>query len=779
MLGRDKVAGKDMTTNWAEDAGQEPSASAAVVSRGEHDFGEAVSALRRDMDAAVGRADGGSGGQPGVTWLDVGKKIGPLTVDRIGLSFESPDDVWLWLDAGMSAAGLTLDVEGLGLGVSVSHLTPELALRGLGVDFNRPPVRLAGAFAYFPKADARYQWHFEGAALLSTPVVSAEAMGLYGKIAQPPNLTTMFAFLKVMGKDGKGLGPPQLQITGFSAGFGYNSSLRMPAAEDVWTFPFMQDIKDPDSQQSPLQALEALTSGPTPWVKPQDETYWGSIGLTANSCRLVDISAAAVLEFGPEQWALGLLGLASAKFPPEGPKTFARVELQLAAEYSSATGLLAIGASLTKNSFLIDPGCRLTGGMAFYLWLAGEHHGDFVFTLGGYGPHANEMPAHYPKDIQPIGYTWSVSSVIQASGGVYCALRPSMFIIGGALSVDVRGSFGPASVHAWLKATFDTKIEWNPFHFDLSIRLSIGFRVKVWIFSASGEVHVSLGLWGPSVGGRATVSLPLGAHISIPFGADKQGAPPRPADWKTFADQHLPKDASSRMQLTALGGVEPRQGGQTRGANDSWIVGSHEFSFGFTTPIPLTKITVHTTNLINTGESLNIRPMGKTGLTSHATIDVQDMTAHGPLDLSRWNVKAQNANTPRALWGPAFNASTDSSAAGVLEVPVGALLTVPVPSQPAGYGPYAAKNLRESAPLTGHMPIHGNPAPGGAVPTPGGQGVIGSIASSVSGPARAALNNRLGSDYQVHEEGNGSLYQNEVSRGLFLDYPMAVGPEPS
>lgn len=768
-----------MTTNSAGDAEQEPSTSTAVVSRGDRDFGETLSALRRDMDAAGGRADGGSGGQFGVTWLDVGKKIGPLTVQRIGLSFESPDDVWLWIDAGMSAAGLTLDVEGLGLGVSLSHLSPELALRGLGVGFSRPPVRLAGAFAYFPKPDANYQWHFEGAAVVATPAVSAEAMGLYGKIAKAPNLTTMFAFLKVMGKDGKGLGPPQLQITGFSAGFGYNSSLRLPAAEEVWTFPFMQDIKDPDSQQSPLQALEALTSGPNPWVKPQDETYWGSIGLTANSCRLVDISAAAVLEFGPDQWALGLLGLASAKFPPEGPKTFARVELQLAAEYSSATGLLAIGASLTKNSFLIDPSCRLTGGMAFYLWLAGAHRGDFVFTLGGYGPHANEMPSHYPKGIEPIGYTWSVSSVIQVSGGSYCVLRPSMFIIGGALSIDVRGDFGPASVHAWLKATFDTKIEWNPFHFNLDINISVGFRVKVWIFSASGEVHVSLGMWGPPVGGRATVSLPLGAHISIPFGADRQSAPPRPADWKSFADQHLPKDASSRMQLTAMGGVEPRQGGQTRGANDSWTVGSHGFSFGFTTPIPLNRITINTTDLVNTGATLNIRPMGKTGLTSHATITVQDATAHSNIDLSRWVVVPQNAKTPRALWGPAFNPGAESGDAGVLESPVGALLTVPVPSQPAGYGPYTAKSLRESAPLAGRMPIHGTPVPGGAVPAPGGQGVIGGITSSVSGPARAALNSRLGPDYQVHEEGDGSLYRNEVSRGLFLDYPMAVGPEPS
>ena len=47
----------------------------------------------------------------------------------------------------------------------------------------------------------------------------------------------------------------------------------------------------------------------------------------------------------------------------------------------------ARGAARARDSYMLDPDCRLTGGFAFCVWF--EPHddaGDFVVTLGGYHP---------------------------------------------------------------------------------------------------------------------------------------------------------------------------------------------------------------------------------------------------------------------------------------------------------------------------------------------------------------------------------------------------------
>jgi hypothetical protein len=57
-------------------------------------------------------------------------------------------------------------------------------------------------------------------------------------------------------------------------------------------------------------------------------------------------------------------------------------------------------AVLTSNSYVIDPNCRLTGGLAFFVWFkdqtdTGAKAGEFVFTLGGYHP-AFKKPDYFP-----------------------------------------------------------------------------------------------------------------------------------------------------------------------------------------------------------------------------------------------------------------------------------------------------------------------------------------------------------------------------------------------
>ncbi|MFF6946990.1 DUF6603 domain-containing protein, partial [Streptomyces lavendulae] len=80
-------------------------------------------------------------------WADLGLSLGPLRVWRVGLGYER-GTLWLMVDAALSAAGLTISVAGLGVGIDLGQgagFAPRFRLQGLGVAFDRPPLLVAGA----------------------------------------------------------------------------------------------------------------------------------------------------------------------------------------------------------------------------------------------------------------------------------------------------------------------------------------------------------------------------------------------------------------------------------------------------------------------------------------------------------------------------------------------------------------------------------------------------------------------------------------------------------
>ncbi|WP_308103142.1 DUF6603 domain-containing protein [Streptomyces sichuanensis] len=76
--------------------------------------------------------------------------------------------------------------------------------------------------------------------------------------------------------------------------------------------------------------------------------------------------------------------------------------------------MLALAAELTPESYVLEPECRLTGGLAYRTWFGGSHEGDFVFCLGGYAP-GFDRPDHYP-DVPRLGYTWGISDCVTVRG---------------------------------------------------------------------------------------------------------------------------------------------------------------------------------------------------------------------------------------------------------------------------------------------------------------------------------------------------------------------------
>ncbi|RLV04501.1 transcriptional regulator [Streptomyces griseocarneus] len=667
--------------------------------------------------------------------------FGPLRIAEIGLSY-ADGTARVTIDATFDAGGIELSASKLGFAIRIAdgewNFRP--TLEGLGLSFDRPPVRIGGAFLV-KEAQSPYDLLFAGMAVIEAKVVSVKVMGAYARAEG--GYPSLFLYGVLAGRNG--LGPPPFQVRGIAAGFGYNSSVRVPAPAETPVFPFVAELGS-GSDRPPLEVLDDLldgSEGRPPWLSPAQGQIWCAIGLDFTVFRLVDGKALALVEFG-DDFTIAVLGLATASFPTGRPSdaAIARIQLAMQALYTSRGSMLALAAELTPASYVLDPECRLTGGLAYRTWFGGGHEGDFVFCLGGYAP-GFDRPDHYP-DVPRLGYTWGISSVVTVRGEAYAALTPAAVMAGGRLEV----SFHAGIVEAWLTARLDALIQWKPFYFQLGVGVRIGFAVDLWLFTVRGEVGVDLDLWGPPVGGIATVHLWC-IDFDVSFGA---GRDPRAkeASWSDVQEQLPARD--EMLRITPLAGILPedetvRARRRARG-DDRWVVSADGFSFSTATPVPASRITVGST-VVPGGKRLDIRPMGVTGLASEHTLTVRLGDDEGFDPVGRgWTVETVTSNVPQALWG---TGDPDTERPTVPGQVIGLTVTVPGPQD--GYSPGEMTDIALG--FEELAPSHALPVTPGDLPTgpqskawqPGQEPTsIGAVATGIAAtavPARDALHAEL------------------------------------
>ncbi|WP_344962466.1 YncE family protein [Streptomyces thioluteus] len=623
-------------------------------------------------------AQGGNGGSglPLVAWIGVQRSVGPLTLRRVGVGF-ADGTVWVLFDASLGMAGLTLGVDGLGLGVELSHPTvPKFRLDGLSVGYSRPPLAIDGALVI--KKDDHYDPLVEGVLAVKAEEFGLTALGAYARPTAHPDQPSFFVFGKVNGEFG---GPPPVQITGISAGFGFNTDLRLPDGDQVLDFPFLQDLTTAD----PLQVLNTLMDGQDPWVRPATGQMWFAAGLAFRIFEFLDGQALLALEVG-DDFAVAVLGTAEARFPKEQSLgTYARVRLGLSAKYRASEGALKITAQIAPGSFVLDENCVLTGGFALYTWFDGANAGDFALTLGGYHP-KYPVPKHYPQ-VPRLGFTWPVTSELTISGGSYFALTPGAIMAGGALDVNYRSG----DLHAWLTAYADLLIEWAPFHFDADIGIGIGvsYVLDLGLFreTISVEVGASLRLWGPPTAGEVTIHLWF-ISFTIGFG-DGSARDDTAAPWADVVKQLPAKEDAVR--LVAMDGLVPAKAGDAL-----WVVTPGAFSFAVRTAVPVSevKLTKKGTDAQEiAGRKVDIRPRRDEGkdLDSVLTVTLaKDGEVH---DLGAWytgDAAQDRASLPAALWGAYDGKLTVGSAQRVDDQLMGVDLRLPPPAQGGTPGPVKA-----------------------------------------------------------------------------------------
>ncbi|MEU2873961.1 DUF6603 domain-containing protein [Streptomyces olivoreticuli] len=635
--------------------------------------------ITQDGTPVTGNAGATPAGLPLVAWVKVQRNVGPLNLSRVGVGFAA-GTVWVLFDASLGMAGLTVGVDGLGMGIHLSKpVPPEFRLDGLSVGYSRPPLAIKGALVDRTSAD--YAPLIEGALAVSAEEFGLTALGAYARPTAHPDQPSFFLFGKVNGEFG---GPPPVQITGIMAGFGLNTDLRLPEGDEVLDFPFLADFSSPETD--PLKVLSNLMDGQDAWVRPASGQLWFAAGLEFKIFEFLDGQALLVLEVG-DDFAVAVLGTAEARFPKDQSlPAYARVRLGLSAKYRASEGVLKLTAQLAPGSFLLDEACVLTGGFALYTWFDGANAGDFVLTLGGYHP-KYPFPAHYPQ-VPRLGFNWPVTSELTISGGSYFALTPGAIMAGGALDVNFRSG----DLHAWLTAHADILIEWAPFHFDAGIDVSIGvsFVLDLWLVreTISVEVGASLHLWGPPTGGEVTVHLWF-ISFTIGFG-DGSASGDKAVPWPDVVKQ-LPAKTDA-VRLVPMDGLIPVESKDEPGL---WTVGTGAFSFAVRTAVPVGTLYLGDDKQHKVeGAEVDIRPLRNGGekLDSTLTVTLAGKSS-GVQDLSAWTATKNTASLPAALWGPYDGKLTTGSKRRVDDQLTGIDLRLPQPTQGSTPGPVKAGTI--------------------------------------------------------------------------------------
>jgi len=465
-------------------------------------------------------------------WYKVQRSFGPIHLERIGLQYQHPSDepaaIAFLLDASLSAAGLTLSLDGLSVGSPLTKFEPKFNLNGIGIDYRGSSALEIGG-ALLKVTDNEY----DGTAIIKTEELTLCAIGSYTELKGHPSLFIYAILDYPLG------GPPFFFVTGLSAGFGYNRALRISPIETVAQFPLVEEAVQGTGQTGDLEAeLRKLNQ----YIAPATGENFLAVGIKFTSFKMIDSFALLTVSFG-NRFELDILGLSTLVVPtPEEGKSvtpLAEVQMALKATFIPDEGFLGVRAQLTSNSYILSKNCHLTGGFAFYTWFSGKHADDFVQTLGGYHPNF-KVPTHYPS-VPRLGFNWQVDGSINIKGDAYYALCSHALMAGGHL----QAVYQSGNLSASFNAGADFLISWKPYHYEAEIYVEIraSYTYWLWLFGTCTidvDVSANLSIWGPEFGGTATLHI-LCFYPQMSFGSSSSQQP-QPIDWSTFRASFLPKD---------------------------------------------------------------------------------------------------------------------------------------------------------------------------------------------------------------------------------------------
>ncbi len=588
-------------------------------------------------------------------WLELDKTLGPVTLERIGVSFVN-GRIWFYLSASLSMGPMTIGLDGLGIGAPINDPTDiSASLMGMSVHYKQGNLEIGGAFLQGPPGmkvgDDEVKAFYAGELMVRVlPTIEMFVMGMYAHCQKPDNQDYRAFF--VFGMLGAPLGgPPAFFVTGLAAGFGYNTKLNLPPIEKVSEYLLVKAALPPPTGQSnplgddpePESALGTLMEGGAAApVAISEGDIWIAVGLRFTSFQLVNSFALLTVSFG-NQLQIGLLGRSQVSMPPKAPKPLSFVEVNIKAvltpEASKPTPVFSLEAGIAPGSYILDPDCRLQGGLAFYFW----SDGDFVISLGGYHPHL-QVPAHYPA-VQRAGLNWQLTSELFIKGTLYFAATPAAMMAGGRL----EAAYHSERIQASFIAQADFLMNWEPFHYDLELRIAIHIRADLYVSTFTGIANVNLHLWGPEFSGIASIEVgPV--SFEIEFGGSKEE--PKPLVWNDFRKKFLPKNTSDDGgKEKGLLRTSVTKGTLKKDTGQGVVLDPQHFELSIQCAVPVTKQSLNGESATKVGsQNLGIIPMMARYVTSTLSVELKksDKAEYKPWGLL--NIQHDHSAGPKSLW---------------------------------------------------------------------------------------------------------------------------------
>ncbi|KAL8832469.1 MAG: hypothetical protein Q9191_000239 [Dirinaria sp. TL-2023a] len=637
-----------------------------------------TTAARFTATAMMGIADDNTAAGPAVqqdsgsTKAPLSRSIGPLTIHNIGLQTKN-GYLYMLLDATVALGPIQLTVTGFGVGMPLSRFNLnelknlvitdfDIALSGMSVYFNSPPVLISGVFQIdsTPAYEA-----YKGGLAISIDPYSLLAVGEY-QHTYSSDLKSVFIFGRF---DGPLLTLEFAEISGVEVG--YNYSIRTPNAADVLNFPLVQGVT---ASNDPMETLTHFSR----FVSVEQDSVWLAFGFKLDAVQVISMDAAALVQFSASDITVAIVGIASASMPPHVKnrnEMFLYAELGVVAALDITGGSLTCQAQLTPNSFVLYPDCHLVGGFALCYWFGpSPHAGDWVFTVGGYHP-AYKPPSYYPV-VPRVGINWNLSNVLTVTGQGYFAITPKACMGGGQLVA----TFNAGPIYATFRAWASFLINFKPFFFQAEIGVSVtcGFECDIGLIHINIHADISavLNLSGPPFGGVVHVDLKI-HNFSIYFG--NQNNAPTPLNWTDFLE--LVRQTRPPTNLTSTGNssalivptlvagaaTEKITSGQGQ-TGDIWTVRAGGVSFRIECKFPIDDLSWGDGVIMQSWRQsagaandpaaasppIYTRPMQLTSpCTSLLTVSI--VSPVPPTDVASdkdkpWTVSACTKNLPDALW---------------------------------------------------------------------------------------------------------------------------------
>ncbi|WP_316246561.1 DUF6603 domain-containing protein [Streptomyces sp. WAC01526] len=147
----------------------------------------------------------------------------------------------------------------LGLDFGADGFPVRARLAGLGVEFERLPLRVGGALINRQPLPQGFDMMVGGTLVVQLPQVGVTAVGAYRR--RSDGMPSLFVF-------GRGVmalgGPPPFRLQGVAAGFGFDSSVSLPSADRVADFPLVSGLGGglPGQKNAPSPTVRQVVRTP-------------------------------------------------------------------------------------------------------------------------------------------------------------------------------------------------------------------------------------------------------------------------------------------------------------------------------------------------------------------------------------------------------------------------------------------------------------------------------------------------------------------------------------